>query len=123
MNAYGTAADLRTLQNSMMLFIITILLLIYTKRYTKKYSNNTVVSITLCYSIGVIYAIKRGNIILPTIALIMYFLNNYDNKSKFKRNMALTCLAVAANLKLYPVFFGIILIKEKKYIDAIKPLS
>jgi len=66
------------------------------------------------------YTFERGNIILPTLVFLAYFVQNYKSESRIRRELALISLAIAAALKIYPAIFGIILITEKRFKDALR---
>ena len=133
MNARGTSADLRTTQAGLMEFIlytiVTILLLYIllesilrdrTKAPGITVSASTITALALCGTIGVLYAIERGNIILLALVLTLFYLKHYRSDNLFFSEAALIALAVAPNLKLYPVFFGVLLLCDKKYFKAIR---
>ena len=61
-----------------------------------------------------IYLIERGNIIVLVLPLLLYFVNEYDSDVKYKRHLAYICLAISVAIKIYPVFFGLLLLKKKK---------
>ena len=58
--------------------------------------------------------IERGNIIVLVLPLLLYFVNEYDSDVKYKRHLAYICLAISVAIKIYPVFFGLLLLKKKK---------
>ena len=66
------------------------------------------------FSFPMIYLIERGNIIVLVLPLLLYFVNEYDSDVKYKRHLAYICLAISVAIKIYPVFFGLLLLKKKK---------
>lgn len=66
-----------------------------------------------------VYAIERGNILIIAFALTVFFLFYHDSKKRWVQHLAYICLALAAAIKIYPALFGLLLIIEKKYKDAI----
>lgn len=67
-----------------------------------------------------LYMIDRGNNIIICLAFMMVYSFYYDSDILWKRNLALVSLGMAASLKIYPAIFGVILLKEKRWKDAIK---
>lgn len=66
-----------------------------------------------------IFSLERANFVFLSATLISYFLVYYDSQSLRLRSFALICLCIAATLKGYPVFFGLLLLKEKRYKDIL----
>ncbi|MBQ8202853.1 MAG: DUF2029 domain-containing protein [Clostridia bacterium] len=64
------------------------------------------------------YCFERGNIILQMLILLLFFLRFYKSENKFLREAALICLAISVSIKIYPVFFGLLLIKDKMWKEA-----
>lgn len=83
-----------------------------------EYSRKTVWWILLG-SVPFWFAYERGNLALQTLLFLAYFINNYRSENKIKRELALISLAIATSFKIYPVFFGILLILDKKYREAL----
>jgi len=71
----------------------------------------------LLFSSVFLFTIERGNLIILTVACINYFLAFYDSKNVWKYRLGLLCLCLAAVMKVYPVLFGIMLLKDKRYKD------
>lgn len=76
--------------------------------------------VSICFSGCMLSTIERGNFILPTVFFCIVYLFYYDSNSKALRETALISLALAAAFKLSPAIFGIFLIYEKRYKDAIR---
>lgn len=62
-----------------------------------------------------LFTIERGTLTLLVSALILYFLSYKDSQKREKRFFSLLCLCVASVVKVYPVLFGLYLLKEKRY--------
>lgn len=125
--ARGTDIDLRTQQAPMLLFILFVaiaswMLITMIRTVLKRYSFGWANCAALCFLLcpGSLYAIERGNILFATIPLILFFLEYRDSENKILRELALLSLAVAAGLKLYPAFFGVLLLRDKKYGQAVR---
>lgn len=118
----GTAFDLRVWQSSLMIFMVYIQIMILAcyalfSRYLKSHSHW--IAISLIFSVSMLYALERGNIIILCMLLVMYFLFNFNSEEKYKRYISILCLAIAIGLKIYPVIFSLLLLKEKRYRDFI----
>ena len=70
------------------------------------------------FSLPVLYAVERGNVILLSAILTLAFAATYDSESRVLRELGLICLAAAFGLKLYPALFGWVLIADKRYREA-----
>lgn len=120
-----TNLDLRIWQAPLMLFIlyvqiITIAAFIIFK--SSVYSKSSLFSISLLFTSGMLFALERGNIIIVSMLILLYFVLIKDNKSMWKRECSLVALGVTSGLKIYPIIFSIILLKEKRYLDFLKSI-
>ena len=66
-----------------------------------------------------VFSLERGNGVFISAFLINYYLVFYDSDKTIQKRFALVCLCFAATLKGYPVFFGLLLLKEKRYKDIL----
>ncbi len=66
------------------------------------------------------YCYERGNIILQALMFLLVFIRFYKSDNKFLRELALICLAIATAIKIYPVFFGLLLIKNKMWKESLR---
>lgn len=71
-----------------------------------------VFSLEILMSGPVLFLLSRGNNLIFVIALTLFFAAFYEHPNKYVREMAVIALAFATALKIYPVFFGILLIKK-----------
>lgn len=89
----------------------------------KYYSKNKVEAFTFAFvvmfSTPFLFSIERGNSILLCIDFLLVFYFGYRSEDRLTRNIALICLAIATSMKIYVVCFGLLLLREKKYKDAI----
>lgn len=76
------------------------------------------ISLVLICSGAYITAVERGNLIILSVILSIFFVNYYDSSNKFVRELAFIALAAAAALKATPALLGIILLYEKRYKEA-----
>ena len=101
--------------------IITILL---TRKVLEKlYVNESfkrIIMLLLIISGPFLFLYERANIIIISLILTIYFVLYKDDSSQKNRNIAIICISLAASIKIYPALFGILLIKEKRWIDILK---
>ncbi len=71
-------------------------------------------------SMPMVFALERGNIILLAAGLCAYFLLGYRSRRPVVRELAYLALAVAAALKIFPALLGLLLLKEKRFCDALR---
>lgn len=128
-NNRGTSLDLRLYQSPMLLFCLFLVistwlfvsLMLYIMHDCEQVWRNCAV-LCMLISPGVTYAIERGNILLLSIPLCLFFIAFRNSKSWIIRELALLSLAVAAGLKLYPAFFGVLLLYDKKFFSAARTI-
>ena len=96
---------------SIVVFIHALALLI------KKYDVNKLLLVPIRISNIFLFSIERGNWILLAAAGVFYFLALSDSKNLPARYFGLLMLVFASVLKVYPVLFGLFLLKEKRYKD------
>ena len=114
------ASEVRETSLGMIIFVcFTIVSYILFAKLIYKYKNGSVANKSLfafftLFSFPMIYLIERGNIIVLVLPLLLYFVNEYDSDVKYKRHLAYICLAISVAIKIYPVFFGLLLLKKKK---------
>lgn len=98
--------------------ITTVLLVHMIKSLLQKQKVKELVVCFVLFSPPFLYQFERANIILPTLILLMIFLEWKDEKG-LKKNIALLALVIATCFKIYPGIFGILLLKEKRWKDVI----
>lgn len=114
------ASEVRETSLGMIIFVcFTIVSYILFAKLIYKYKNGSFTNKSLfafftLFSFPMIYLIERGNIIVLVLPLLLYFVNEYDSDVKYKRHLAYICLAISVAIKIYPVFFGLLLLKKKK---------
>jgi hypothetical protein len=67
-----------------------------------------------------VYAVMRGNTIYFALIFLMIFLFFKDSKNFYLRELSYISLAVSGCLKIYPLFFGVFLLKDKKIFASIR---
>lgn len=98
-------------------YLIIILILLYQLlcRLQKKQYLKGICSFAILFSYPFLYAIERGNVILISLFFTMIFCFYHNHRNKCIRELALISLAIAANIKLYPALFGLLLLSERNY--------
>lgn len=79
-------------------------------------------SVAFVSSPAYVFMLERGNIVILSLLFLMFFVFNYNSENTVIRNLALLSLAIATGLKLYPVFFGLLLLNKKHKKDAVKAI-
>ena len=93
------------------------------KRYFAKHGLDkfsSAFTVLLVFSYPMIYCVQRGNIALLSLVFSMFFIFNRKSENKFIRELSFILLAIAAGIKLYPAAFGLLLLADNKYKDAIR---
>lgn len=121
----GSHLDSRTFQAPMLLFIVFILLtawvLITMVQKLLRYRRwGSVTAFCLLFAPGTMWAFERGNILVLAMLLCLFFVQFRNSKNMVMRELALLALAAAAGFKLYPAFFGVLLLKDKQYAKAVR---
>lgn len=82
-----------------------------------KYKNDGFIVTCFCLEIllsgPVLFLFARGNNLIFAIILILFFTAFYESDNYLLREMSVIALALATALKIYPVFFGILLLKKE----------
>lgn len=120
------AHQMRNSQSAMMVFIIVTLIAIYfllilLRRYFEKSSNLKVelLSVLLICSYPLMYAIERGNSIVYVLVALLFYVLFYNSQNKFLRYISYFCLGIATGIKIYVVFFGLLILRERSYREFI----
>lgn len=124
----GSVAIIKQYQTPMMIWMIILMvciLLIYSLLsemwdYEKPLKQWAVLLLML--SVPFLYAVERGNIIILSFIGTLAFFVMKDSEKRWVRDIGYLCLAFAAAIKIYPAIFGFVLIKEKKYKEALRLL-
>lgn len=67
-------------------------------------------------------AFERGNMVIYAMLFLLIGMVLRDSEEKWKREVALICIAIAATFKLYPAVFGLLYIVEKRCKEGIRLL-
>lgn len=122
----GSAFILKQYQTPMMIWTIILMIcivLIYSLisemwNYEKPLKQWGIILLML--SVPFLFTVERGNIILLSFIGTLAFFAMKDSKKKWVREAGYLCLAFAAAIKIYPAIFGLVLVKEKRYKEALR---
>lgn len=76
----------------------------------------------LCFTLPAVFCLERGNSVWLCVAFTIIFVNWYDSPKKLERAAAILSLAVAASIKIYPAAFGLLLIRHRKWKEALEAI-
>ena len=93
--------------------IISIIAIVI-KKYRLDLKDSLKIAICISFSAPFVYAIMRGNTIYFALIFLLIFLLLYDSESAWAREIAYLSLAIAGAIKIYPLFFGVFLLRKKK---------
>lgn len=110
---------LMTVFFSQLFFIALVLFCLYMFRNKSKLYTIAMI-ISVLFASPIIYQWERANILGLALILLMFYIVEMDSENKVIREMAYICLALSASLKIYPAVFGILLLLEKRWKDAVK---
>lgn len=82
-----------------------------------------VLALALALAYPMLYCIQRGNLVLLSLALTMFFVFYRSDERKWVGELSLIALAVAAGFKLYPALLGLLLVRDKDYKRALRLLA
>ena len=101
----------------LLFFFLSILstIFIVIKRYHLDRVSALKVASLITFAAPFIYAIMRGNTIYFALVFLLLFLLLYESKSPVVREISYLCLVLAGSIKIYPLFFGIYLLRKKKF--------
>lgn len=103
-------------------FAVAVLAIICYVVLKRSYSSTVSLeaSLFLVFSFPMVYCVQRGNITLLAMVFSMAFCFFRNSENKAVRELSFVALAIAAGLKLYPALFGVLLIFDKKYKEAVR---
>lgn len=67
-----------------------------------------------------LYMVERGNVLIYALAAAVVFVCYYDSDKKWQREIALIALAISAGIKLYPAILGFLLLRDKRWKEAVR---
>lgn len=83
------------------------------RNHSKRFS--LLFSFLIIFSYPFLYMFDRGQILIVTINSLLFFVLSRESKSKIINELGLASLALAICTKIYPVFFALLLLRERKF--------
>ena len=125
---YGLGDDRKWIQATIIsgyffIFLaMSIILLVMNKKLLRIENENSRILFNFFFilSAPIAFTIERGNIIIWAFAFTLVFIAFYDSESKMVREVSYIALAMAFAIKLYPAIFGILLLRKRRWIDAMR---
>ena len=71
-------------------------------------------------SLPMLFLLERGNLALYSLAALLLFVKGFYSDRRVRREVGLFALGVATALKIYPILFGLVLIKERKWDEFLR---
>lgn len=108
---------------AMVLFFVVcsaLVILITVRRYRLAPAAALKTGIIILTSAPFIYAVMRGNTIYFALIFLLLFMLLYKDENPVLREVGYICLAVAGLIKIYPLFFGVFLLCEKKLLASVR---
>ena len=100
----------------LLFFAICSLLIVFlcAKLFGIKGANVFKLAAIIMLSAPFVYTVMRGNTIYFALIFLVAFLICKDSKSAAVRELSYVLLALAGAIKIYPLFFGVFLLRKKK---------
>lgn len=101
--------------------IISFALMFYALYHASKRTEKEKLLLLGAFAISApfLFNIDRANTLILAIPLCFIFFQFHDSSNVKLKHLGLICLAIAAALKIYPAMFGILLLRDKKWKDAV----
>lgn len=103
-------------------FVICTSLIIFAivKIFRLNLKNSIKIGSIIIFSAPFVYAIMRGNTIYFALIFLLFFMLLKNSSNAVLREIAYICLAFAGLIKIYPLFFGVFLLRDKKIFASIR---
>jgi hypothetical protein len=103
-------------------FVICTSLIIFTvvKLFRIDLKNSVKIGAIIIFSAPFVYAIMRGNTIYFALIFLLFFMLLKNSSNAVLREISYICLAFAGLIKIYPLFFGVFLLRDKKIFASIR---
>ena len=105
------------------LFTVTTAILFFVSVDSLKKGNKTekfAFILLFMMSAPFLFMLERGNNIIIPLAFSIFFISFYDSENKVLREFALISLAIAVGFKIYPLAFGVLLLRNKQYKELLR---
>lgn len=87
-----------------------------------KKSNKTdklLFSFFMLTSLPMVWMFERGNVVNIAFVCLLFYIYGYDSKNKWIRQFSYIALAISTAFKVYPVIFGLLLLRKKNNLKNI----
>ena len=82
-------------------------------------NQKRLLTVCILFSVPLLFgAVERGNLTMYVAALTLIAAQLRNSQDPFQREVALLFIAIAAGLKFYPAFMGLLYLREKRYKEA-----
>ncbi len=115
----GTSLYAMNFVHNLVLLFTLVCLALELSDYMKVIKGKNWYVLAMFLSMPMLVALERMNTVFIALVFIVYFLKYYESADAKKRYLAALSLAFATNLKYYPVMYGALLLKRKKWKEAI----
>ena len=107
---------------SVLFFAICTALIIFciVKIYRLDFKSSVKIGSVIIFSDPFVYAIMRGNTIYFALVFLLFFMLLYNSPNAFLQEISYICLALAGLIKIYPLFFGVFLLRNKKIFASVR---
>ena len=78
------------------------------------------ISVVFALSAPVLFLFQRANYLGFSLLFVLIFLDLYDSESKWLREVSYISLAMAFGVKLYPVVFGYLLLRDRRWLAVLR---
>lgn len=119
---FGAITSRRESLLLVVLLVLVFFVLLYQTLSKENRKGSKILFLIIAFSSPMLFAIERGNIVLISFLLGVYFVAEYRSKSPLKKHTALISLALAASIKIYPAIYGLVLLTKKRIRDAFTAL-
>lgn len=97
---------------------IILALLIFKIRKVSK-ANNTLFVFFTIFSLPMIFLFERGNVVNIALICLLFYIYGYDSEKAWVRQLSYIALSIATAFKIYPVIFGLLLLRKKNNLKNI----
>ncbi len=103
-------------------FVICTSLIVFLviKAFSLGRSDGLKIAVVIVFSAPFVFAIMRGNTIYFALIFLLLFLWLYDNESPVLREISYICLVLSGLIKIYPLFFGVFLLRKKRIFASVR---
>jgi len=121
----GMTNTLRGIVSLCLFYVITLPVLCYLIFNLLKGKPKNKKFIFLIFSLisfPVLFLLLSPDFLIIALIFLLFFINFYKSENKTLKELSLVGLSLAAVTNIYPIFFIIILIREKRFFDCLKVL-